>query len=92
MDLPPDIIREQVATALDLIVMSRRLKDGSRVITELAEVGSGPSGGVALSTCVQYKVGKGSWELVREPTFVSRGIEIGVLELEEVERWRRSFL
>ena len=92
MDLPPDIIREQVATALDLIVMSRRLKDGSRAITELAEVGSDLRGGVALSTCIQYKLGEGSWELVREPAFVSRGIETGVLELEEVERWRRSFL
>lgn len=92
MDLPPDIIREQVATALDLIVMSRRLKDGSRAITELAEVGSDLRGGVALSTCIQYKLGEGSWELVCEPAFVSRGIETGVLELEEVERWRRSFL
>ena len=45
MDLPPDIIREQVATALDLIVMSRRLKDGSRAITELAEVGRAEGGG-----------------------------------------------
>ena len=92
MDLPPDIIREQVATALDLIVMSRRLKEGSRAITELAEVGSDPSGGVKLSTCVQYKLGGGSWELICEPAFVSRGIEAGVLEMEEVERWRRSFL
>ena len=33
MDLPTDIIEEQVATALDLIVMSRRMPGGSRVIS-----------------------------------------------------------
>ena len=38
MDLPTAIIEEQVATALDLLVLSARHGDGSRRITSLAQV------------------------------------------------------
>ena len=38
MDLPMRAIREQVASAVDLIVHQSRLKDGSRRITHLTEV------------------------------------------------------
>jgi pilus assembly protein CpaF len=38
MDLPIRAIREQVASAVDLIVHQSRLKDGSRRITHVTEV------------------------------------------------------
>jgi len=38
MDLPVRAIREQIASAVDLIVQQSRLKDGSRKITYLTEV------------------------------------------------------
>lgn len=38
MDLPVKAIREQIASAIDLIVQQTRLKDGSRKITHLTEV------------------------------------------------------
>ena len=38
MDLPIRAIREQVASAVDLIVHQTRLKDGSRQITHVTEV------------------------------------------------------
>jgi pilus assembly protein CpaF len=38
MDLPVRAIREQVASAVDLIVHQTRLKDGTRRITSLTEV------------------------------------------------------
>ncbi|MGA9747282.1 MAG: ATPase, T2SS/T4P/T4SS family, partial [Nocardioides sp.] len=38
MDLPMRAIREQVASAVDLIVHQSRLKDGTRRITHLTEV------------------------------------------------------
>jgi pilus assembly protein CpaF len=38
MDLPMRAIREQVASAVDLIVHQARLKDGSRRITHITEV------------------------------------------------------
>ncbi|TIC84131.1 CpaF family protein [Nocardioides sp. GY 10127] len=38
LDLPVRAIREQVASAIDVIVQQRRLKDGSRRITSITEV------------------------------------------------------
>ena len=38
MDLPVRAIREQIASAVDLIVQQERLKDGSRKITNVTEV------------------------------------------------------
>ena len=38
MDLPVSAIREQVSSAIDLIVQEARFKDGSRRITHLTEV------------------------------------------------------
>lgn len=38
MDLPVKAIREQIASAVDLIVQQSRLKDGSRRITHITEV------------------------------------------------------
>ena len=38
MDLPVKVIREQIASAVDLIVQTARLKDGSRKVTSITEV------------------------------------------------------
>jgi pilus assembly protein CpaF len=38
MDLPVRAIREQIASAIDLIVQQERLKDGSRRIVNITEV------------------------------------------------------
>jgi len=38
MDLPSKAIREQIASAVDLIIQQSRLKDGSRKITHITEV------------------------------------------------------
>jgi len=38
MDLPVRAIREQVSSAVDLVIQQSRLKDGSRKITYLTEI------------------------------------------------------
>jgi pilus assembly protein CpaF len=38
LELPAHVIREQIASAVDLIVQQTRLKDGSRKITHITEV------------------------------------------------------
>ena len=73
MDLPTAIIEEQVATALDLIVMSQRMPDGSRVISSLTEVLRSESGGVELRPCVLFDESERSWELIREPSGLAEG-------------------
>lgn len=54
MDIPASLIEEQVATALDLIVMSRRMPDGSRVISSLSEVSRTKTGQVELTQLVSF--------------------------------------
>lgn len=90
MDLPAAIIEEQIATALDLVVMTRRLPGGSRVVASLAEVGRGKGGGVELAECVAFDQGSRDWSLVREPGFLESAIANGLLERKEVEAWRQS--
>ena len=90
MDLPTEIIEEQVATALDLIVMSRRLPDGSRVISSLSEVRRAKAGGVELETCVSFDEQAREWHLVREPSFLAVAEAADVIDGEEVRSWRSS--
>ena len=90
MDLPTDIIEEQIASALDLIVMSRRMADGSRYLSSLSTVSRADGGGVRLEECVRFDEVARTWSLVREPAFVSHALEDGLVSEEEVLQWRRS--
>jgi pilus assembly protein CpaF len=38
MDLPLKVVRQQVSSAIDLIIQQTRLKDGSRKVTAITEV------------------------------------------------------
>lgn len=89
MDLPTELIEEQIATAIDLIVVTRRLADGTRLVTSMSEVARGPGGAAELTECVSFEPVARSWRLSREPGFVGRGVDDGVLDEREVERWRR---
>ena len=39
MDLPLPVVRKQISSAVDLIVQQTRLRDGSRKVTAITEVG-----------------------------------------------------
>ena len=49
MDLPVKVIREQIASAIDLIVQQTRLKDGTRKVTAITEV-AGMEGDTVVMT------------------------------------------
>ena len=90
MDLPASLIEEQVATALDLLVMSARLADGSRRITSLSQVTRAASGRVELVPVVSYSLEEDAWHLEHEPSFVSQACDLRILAKEEVTRWRQD--
>jgi pilus assembly protein CpaF len=88
-DLPVKAIRQQVASALDLIVHLERLEDGSRRVTAITEVGRMESEVITLQDIFEFRVeevtservvigGLGSTGL--RPTFVhkfeKRGIQL----------------
>jgi pilus assembly protein CpaF len=49
MDLPVRVIREQIASAVDLVVQQSRLRDGSRKVTSITEV-AGMEGDTVVMT------------------------------------------
>jgi pilus assembly protein CpaF len=55
-DLPVKAIRQQVASALDLIIHLERLQDGSRRVTAITEVGRMESDVVTLSELFRFTV------------------------------------
>lgn len=55
MDLPAKAIREQIASAVHLIIQQTRLSDGSRKITKVTEVSGLRNGEVMLNDIFQYK-------------------------------------
>ena len=90
IELPAELIEEQVATALDLIVMSRRMLDGSRVISSTSLVSRTDEGHVGLEELVSFDVAGRSWHLEREPPFIAQAVREGRLDAGEVEAWRHS--
>ncbi|MBE5023622.1 CpaF family protein [Olsenella sp. DSM 107455] len=91
MDLPTALIEEQIATAIDLIVVMRRLADGSRVVSSLTEASRASDGSARLDERVSFSLAERSWSLEAEPAFVRRAEEDGVLSSEEVREWRLCF-
>ncbi len=90
INLPSELIEEQIAMALDGIVMSERRADGRRFVSSYAGVRRAATGGVELERYVSFDSASATWVLEREPPFIDEGLASGRLTEEEVEQWRRS--
>ena len=90
IDLPGDLIEEQIAMALDGIVMSMRSSGGARFVSTYTGVSRAESGGVELTEYVSFDRATRAWELVREPPFIEEAVRAGALNKKEVARWRAS--
>lgn len=88
IDLPGDLIEEQIAMALDAVVMSVRTPDGHRYVSSYTGVARSATGGVELVDYVAFDTATRSWHLIEEPPFIAEGLRSGALREEEVERWR----
>ena len=55
-DLPVKAIRQQVASALDLIIHIERMQDGARRVTSITEVGRMESEVITLSELFKFKI------------------------------------
>ena len=88
IDLPSELIEEQIAMALDGIVMSERHPDGCRFVSSYSGVHRGEHGGVELERYVTFDAAERTWTLEREPEFIAEGLRSGALTQEEVDEWR----
>lgn len=55
MDLPVRVIREQISSAVDLIIQLSRLNDGSRKITSIAEIAGMEGDTVVMTDIFKFK-------------------------------------
>jgi len=55
MDLPLKVVRQQIASAIDLIVQQTRLKDGSRKVTAVTEIAGMESDIVVLTDIFKFE-------------------------------------
>ena len=69
VDLPGDLIEEQIAMALDGIVMSVRTPHGERYVSSYTGVSRAVGGGVALTEYVHFDAARKRWELQEEPPY-----------------------
>lgn len=88
MEIPVKAIREQISSALNLIVQQSRMKDGSRKITSITEVVGMEGDTVTLQELFCYRiegmdsVGKVKGRFLStgiRPTFMERILDTGVL-------------
>ncbi len=90
-DLPVESIRQQISSAVDVIVQLKRLRDGRRIISQITEVaGRNPrTGELELRDIYLLDATNGEWSLQptgRLPSFISQLIESGFLNLESFYR------
>jgi pilus assembly protein CpaF len=55
MDLPVKVIRQQISSAIDLIVQQSRLKDGSRKVTSITEVAGMEGDTIVLTEIFRFE-------------------------------------
>lgn len=87
IDLPTDVIEEQIASALDLIVMQARLGDGKRLVTELCRVSRGEDGGVKLENLVDFNSSTRTYALSHPDELMQKVNAIERLSKDEVSTW-----
>ena len=90
MDLPADIIEEQIASALDLIVMAQRLPDGRRYVTSISELFWQQDRTICIKECISFDVFTRQWHLNHVPSFITAAEKERRLSQEEVERWEKQ--
>lgn len=90
VDLSSDLIENQIAMALDGIVVSVRTPAGKRYVSSFTGVSRAKSGGVQLKEYVHFDVAQLTWDLLCEPPFVAEALRLGALDAKEVTQWRKS--
>ena len=89
MDLPVEVIEEQIGSALDLIVQIDRFADGRRRVTQVCSCTSEQEG-VELEVLVQWNQLSGCYVWKAVPPWLDELALNPLIDAGEVELWRLS--
>ena len=90
-ELPVDVIEANIASAIDLVVQTRRALDGGRFVSDVVSLAFDPQAGRCRAV-PHYKrgwdAGSGTWESA--PDWMETLPLIGVAGEEEVQAWEKA--
>jgi pilus assembly protein CpaF len=89
MDLPVEVIEEQIGSALDLIVQIDRFSDGSRHVTQLCACQIA-DGSVTLTPLVMWDRAVCGYVWQAAPSWLATPAYLSSVDESEVEAWRSS--
>ena len=86
IEIPLSALRAQVASAVDVVVHTARLSDGSRKIVAVSEVLPLDGGNYRLRDLVAWRTDRrlddggleGTFEMKNEPTFAAQARQLGL--------------
>lgn len=87
MDLPVDVIEQQIVSALDLVVQVDRMASGARRITSVCELCGSASGGAQIECMVSWSQERQCYLWHRAPRWLKEGSAIRNVSDEEVKTW-----
>lgn len=91
VDLPVDVIDSNVASAFEVVVQTARALDGSRFVSDVAElVYDGGKRCCRVRPLFMRGLAERVGRWVALPAWIDEVADIGVAEREEVERWKRT--
>lgn len=90
-DLPVEVIEENIASALDVVVQTSRFRDGRRFISAVSQLGRGGGGIPCVAEPLFIRRGldeEGSWK--RIPGWIDEAVRMRRLDAAEVELWKKQ--
>lgn len=91
VDLPVDVVESNVASAFEVVVQTARALDGSRFVSDVAElVYDGEKRCCSVRTLFVRGLAERSGRWVAFPSWIDEVSKVGVAECEEVQRWKHS--
>lgn len=90
VDLPVDVIESNVASAFDVVVQTARSLDGSRFVSEVAELSYDRGrGGCVVKSLFKRDASERSGRWLASPEWLDDLPRKGVALVEEVDAWKR---
>lgn len=90
VDLPVDVIRENIASALDIAVHTARFRDGRRYVSAIAEFVHSEHAVCEVKTLFAREGLDEAGVWFAEPLWLDASVDRGIVGYEEVKRWRQE--